>query len=101
METKQQTNEQLEKVGDMIEEIRIAMLTTVDEQGNLVSRPMAAIQVDEDGTVWFFTKRTSPKLDQIENNQHKVNLSFADVSDATYVSVSGKAQELDDRAKVD
>ncbi len=101
MEAKQQTNKQLEKISDMIEDIRIAMLTTVDEQGNLVSRPMAALQVDEDSTIWFFTKRTSPKVDQIDNNEHKVNLAFADVSDASYVSVSGTAQELDDRAKVD
>lgn len=101
METKQQNNKQLEKIGDMIEDIRIAMMTTVDDQGNLVSRPMAALQVDSDGTIWFFTKRTSPKVDQIEQNEHKVNLSFADVSDADYVSVSGTAQEYDDRAKIE
>ena len=101
METTTKINEQLKKVRDMIEDIRIAMMTTVDEQGSLVSRPMAALQVDEDGTIWFFTKRSSPKVDQIDNNNHRVNLSFADVSDADYVSVSGTAQELDDRAKVE
>lgn len=101
MEAKTQTNKQLEKVRDLIEDIRIAMMTTVDEQGNLVSRPMAALQIDEDGTIWFFTKRTSPKVEQIDNNGHHINLSFADVSNASYVSVSGTAQELDDRAKVD
>ncbi|GAB4041148.1 pyridoxamine 5'-phosphate oxidase family protein [Spirosoma jeollabukense] len=101
METTTLDNKQLEKLRDMIEDIRIAMMTTVDEQGNLVSRPMAALQVDENGTVWFFTKRSSPKVDQIDNNENRVNLSFADVSDATYVSVSGTAQELDDRAKVE
>ena len=101
MEAKAQKNKQLEKVRDLIEGIRIAMLTTVDEQSNLVSRPMAALQIDEDGTIWFFTKRTSPKVDQIDNNEHRVNLSFADVSNVNYVSVSGTAQELDDRAKID
>jgi len=101
METQSQTSKQLEKVREMIEDIRIAMMTTVDEQGNLVSRPMAALQADEDGTIWFFTKRSSPKVDQIDNNDHRVNLSFASVSDADYVSISGKAQELDDRAKVE
>ena len=44
METKPQTNKQLEKVRDLIGDIRMAMLTTVDSQGNLVSRPMAALQ---------------------------------------------------------
>ncbi|ADB36820.1 pyridoxamine 5'-phosphate oxidase family protein [Spirosoma linguale] len=101
METKPQTNKKLEKVADLIGDIRIAMMTTVDEQDNLVSRPMAALQVDEDGTIWFFTQRTSPKVDQIDNNNNRVNLSFADVGDASYVSISGTAEELDDRAKVD
>ncbi|QDK81191.1 pyridoxamine 5'-phosphate oxidase family protein [Spirosoma sp. KCTC 42546] len=101
METTEHINKPLEKVRDMIEDIRIAMMTTVDEQGNLVSRPMAALQVDEDGTIWFFTKRSSPKVDQIDNNDQRVNLSFASVSDADYVSVSGKAQEFNDQAKVD
>jgi general stress protein 26 len=100
METKEQVNKPLEKVRDMIEDIRIAMMTTVDEQGHLVSRPMAALQVDEDGTIWFFTKRSSPKVDQIDHNDHRVNLSFASVSDADYVSVSGQAQEFDDKIKI-
>ena len=30
-----------------------------------------------------------------------MNLSFADVSNADYVSISGTADELDDRAKID
>jgi len=101
METKPQNNKQLEKVRELVEDIRMAMMTTVDDQGNLVSRPMAALQMDEDGTIWFFTKRTSPKVDQIDNNEHRVNLAFADVSDADYVSISGTADELDDRAKID
>jgi general stress protein 26 len=100
METKSQKNPQLDKVRELVEDIRIAMMTTVDEAGHLVSRPMAALQMDEDGTIWFFTKRSSPKVDQIDNNQHRVNLAFADVGDADYVSISGTADELDDRAKV-
>lgn len=90
----------MEKVRDMVEDIRIAMMTTVDEEGNLVSRPMAALQFDEAGDVWFFTKRTSPKVDQIERNEQHVNVSFASVSDADYVSISGIATEVDDRAKI-
>ncbi|MEZ0607134.1 pyridoxamine 5'-phosphate oxidase family protein [Fibrella sp. WM1] len=101
METQTQHNPQLEKVKEMVEDIRIAMMTTVDEQGNLVSRPMACMQMDADGTFWFFTQKSSPKVDQIQHNENKVNLSFADVSDADYVSISGTSQELDDRAKID
>ena len=91
----------MDKVRDMVAGIRIAMMTTVDEQGNLVSRPMAALQFDEEGNVWFFTKRSSPKVDQIEHNEQRVNVAFASVSDADYVSISGTANEVDDRAKID
>ena len=101
METKDQPNSQLKKVKELIDDIRIAMMTTVDDHENLVSRPMAALQMDEDGTIWFFTKRSSPKVEQIEDNEHRVNLSFASVSDSDYVSVSGKGSELYDKAKID
>lgn len=90
----------MEKVRDMVEDIRIAMMTTIDDQGNLVSRPMAALQFDEDGNVWFFTNRKSPKVEQIEHVEQQVNVAFASVSDADYVSISGVAAEVNDRAKI-
>lgn len=101
METQQQNNPKLEKVKDMVDDIRIAMMTTTDEGGNLVSRPMACMQMDADGTLWFFTKKSSPKVEQVEQHDNKVNLSFADAGDSDFVSISGTAQELDDRAKID
>jgi general stress protein 26 len=101
METQSTASESLKKVHDMIEDIRIAMMTTVDGQGNLVSRPMAVAQVDEHNDIWFFTKRSSPKVDQIDQNKQRVNISLSDVDNAEYVSVSGTAHELEDRAKID
>ncbi len=101
MKTQPKSSESLKKVHDMIENIRIAMMTTVGEQGNLVSRPMAVAQIDESDDIWFFTKRSSPKVDQIDQNQHKVNLSFANADDSDYVSVSGTGQEVDDQVKID
>ncbi len=101
METKPQKNEKLEKVRELVGDIRIAMMTTVDEGGHLQSRPMAALEMDESATIWFFTKKSSPKVDQIEQHDRQVNLAFANVSDANYVSISGTADEVDDRAKID
>ena len=101
MESKPQKNQQMTKIHDMVEDIRIAMMTTIDEQGNLVSRPMAALEFDEEGNVWFFTNRTAPKVDQIQHNEQHVNIAFASDSDASYVSISGTATEVNDRAKID
>ena len=101
METKPQKNEKLDKIRELVSGIETAMMTTVDEGGHLVSRPMAALEMDENATIWFFTKRSSPKVDQIEKNEHQVNLAFSSVSDANYVSISGTADEIDDQAKID
>jgi general stress protein 26 len=101
METTVSHDKQLDKVKDLIEGIRIGMLTTLDDAGHLVSRPMACMQVEDDGSLWFFTKKHSGKVGQIENTQQQqVNVAFADTSDSSYVSISGHADELDDKAKI-
>ncbi|RRB00777.1 pyridoxamine 5'-phosphate oxidase family protein [Larkinella rosea] len=100
METLEQRNGDMEKVTKLISDIRIGMLTTQDEHGNLVSRPMAVMQVDEEGNLWFLTKEHSPKTEQIDQH-YKVNVAFADASDSSFVSVSGSAEELQDRAKIE
>lgn len=90
----------MEKVKDLIESIRIGMFTTQDEQNRLVSRPMAIMQIDDNGSLWFLTKKQTPKTDQIEKDYH-VNVAFAHPDKASYVSVTGTAQEVYDRSKID
>lgn len=84
-----------ERLRDDIAAIEVAMLTTVEEDNNLRSRPMYTLQMDTQGTLWFFTSKNSPKLDEIEENNH-VNLSYADANSHTYISITGSAVCLDD-----
>jgi general stress protein 26 len=100
METNTAPTGDFAKIKDLITGIRTGMLTTLDESGHLVSRPMACMSVDDDGSLWFFTKKHSAKVEQIEQTKHQVNVSFADTDDASYVSVSGHADEVDDRVKI-
>lgn len=93
-------NEQVEKLARMIKEIEFAMLTTIDEDGSLRSRPMAVQQQEFDGDLWFFTKADTPKVDEIEQERN-VNVSFARPDKQHYVSVSGKARLVRDRAKIE
>ncbi len=86
---------------DMISHIKFAMLTTSDEDGSLRSRPMANKQGDEfDGALWFFTRASSHKVDEVEK-AHEVNVSFSDPEKQSYVSVSGTAELVRDRAKAE
>ncbi len=88
----------IQKLGELIKDIRIAMLTTADADGSLRSRPMATPKQAFDGTLWFFTRASSPKVDEVEQ-AHEVNLSYAAPDSNTYLSVSGTAQLVRDQEK--
>lgn len=92
--------QQIEKLGELIKDVRIAMLTTVLPDGSLRSRPMATQNEKFDGTLWFFTSDESGKVHEIEDDQH-VNVAFADAESQTYISISGKARLSRDRAKIE
>jgi general stress protein 26 len=91
----------LKKLREMVKDIDFCMLTTVDENGDLHSRPMSSNgDIDPDGDIWFFTSASSHKVSEI-NKLPKVNVSFADPDNQRYISVSGTAQLVRDRAKID
>jgi general stress protein 26 len=92
-------DEMMAKVGAMIKDIKMAMLTTEAEDGVLHSRPMATQETDFDGTLWFFTGISSGKVSELDWNP-EVNLSFAQPSETKYVSVSGNGEIVRDRAKM-
>ncbi len=91
----------LEKLRELVKDIDFCMLTTVDEGGGLHSRPMSSNgDIDENGDIWFFTNASSHKVSEIAELP-KVNVSFADPDNQRYVSVSGVAQVVRDREKIE
>jgi general stress protein 26 len=90
--------DQIQKLGELIKEVKMAMLTTVEEDGSLHSRPMATTKAGFDGQLWFFTRDSSLKVDEIHKHV-EVNVSYADPGKNTYVSISGKAQTIHDKGK--
>ena len=91
---------QIKKLAEMIKDIDFAMLTTVAEDGSLHSRPMSTQRAEFDGDLWFFTRASAPKVGEIEG-EHRVNVSYAKPEDQRYVSVSGRAVVVRDRAKIE
>ncbi|QFU17329.1 pyridoxamine 5'-phosphate oxidase family protein [Microvirga thermotolerans] len=89
-----------QKLYEMIRDMKIAMMTTIDTDGTLHSRPMYSQEADENGDLWFFTKVQSPKLTEISRD-NEVNLAYADPDGQNYVSVSGKAEIVRDRATIE
>jgi general stress protein 26 len=90
----------VEKLAELIGDVKVAMLTTVDEDGSLHSRPMWTQQEEFDGQLWFFTAASSHKVREVER-EHRVNLGYADPENDRYISVSGRATLIRDRSKIE
>ena len=89
----------VQKLAKLIRGIKVAMLTTVCSDGTLRSRPMATHDADFDGELWFFTRADAPKVDEVQKRR-QVNASYVSHQDQHYVSVSGTAELVRDKAKI-
>lgn len=91
--------ENVEKLRELVKGIDFAMLTTVDEDGTLRSRPMSTQEAEFDGDLWFLTSVDTAKVSEIQQ-ENTVNVSYAQPDKHRYVSVSGTATLHNDRAKI-
>ena len=90
----------IQHLASLIKDVEIAMLTTSQADGKLVSRPLGTQQVEFDGDLWFATSADSEKVAEMKANP-RVNVAYASASRNTYVSVAGNASIVADRAKID
>lgn len=93
-------NQQLNKLRHLVKDINFCMLTTIDEDGSLHSRPMSVNgEIEDDGNLWFFTYASSHKVSEVDQHE-QVNVSFSAPDKQNYVSMSGTAQLVRDREKM-
>jgi len=88
-------NDEVQKVIDIINDVHVGMVTTHGD-GKLLSRPLTAIDVKEDGDLWFFTSADTDLVQEIRTNG-EVNVSFT--GGKKWVSVSGRGTIVNDVAK--
>ena len=98
-ESTRETNIRL--LNERLKTFDVAMLTTINTRdGSLHSRPMMTSKADFDGTLWFFSKFSSAKVDEIRSGS-QVNLSYSTPAAGRYISVSGAAYVVPDRMKME
>lgn len=90
--------EAMNRLLELTTDVKFAMLTTQDKQGNLRSRPMETVEASEDGTFWFFTADHGGKADEVELDP-RVNLSYAMPDKNRFISVSGMGEIVHDLQK--
>lgn len=85
-----------------IKHSRFGMLTTFDrELGVLRSRPMTNQGTGDefDGELWFITAEDGAVAREV-SDEPEVNISYAKPDDNSFVSVSGRASLVEDRARI-
>ncbi|MBZ9749323.1 pyridoxamine 5'-phosphate oxidase family protein [Deinococcus sp. HMF7604] len=92
--------EALNKVGELIQDVKFAMLTVTDEHGHLKGHPMTTQDVEFDGDIWFLGGKDT---EQVRNMgaRPQVNVSYSRPDKGIYVSVRGAASLVENRAKLE
>ena len=90
--------EALKKFIKLVKDINICMFITNHEEKDH-TRPMATIEVDENGMLWFFTDLRSMKVEEV-SEQHHVHLVYAHPGKESYLDVWGDAYISRDKEQI-
>ena len=90
----------IDRAWELMQSIKVGLFVTHDGHGNhLRARPIHAHPVPAERAIYFLTDAESGKTHEIGGDQN-VCVAFSDVGKHKYVSVTGTAAVLDDRAKI-
>lgn len=91
-----------EQLWMLIKNIRFSMFTTRHANGHLHAHPMTTQNklIEADDRLWFFMSHKSESVRSIAA-QSIVNVAYVDPSQDRYVSISGNAAVVEDRAKIE
>jgi general stress protein 26 len=98
MEKNLRNEEGLEKFKKLVKEINVCMFITNNRDENH-TRPMATIECDEEGVLWFFTDIRSIKVEEVSTD-HTVHLVYSHPGKESYADVWGEATVVTDRQAV-
>lgn len=97
MKTQTQSSVELNQLCKSITSASVVMLTNLDADGALLTRPMAPVEIDGDGGLWFFTDLRATRAD----HSRVANVSFTDRTCGTHVSLSGRSEIDTDRTRIE
>ena len=89
----------LDELYELIDEMEIAMMTTRNIDGMLVTRPMDTQKRGPDADLWFVTNIEDHKVDELIRDSH-ISLGYYNSSTREWVCVSGIATITQDRKKI-
>lgn len=94
------STEAIKKMQELVKQANIGMFTTNLSDIPLNTRPMATQQVDDEGSLWYFSGASTDKNQHIQNDS-RVQIMYANNSGYEYLTVYGTATVSRDRAKIE
>ncbi|MES2707310.1 MAG: pyridoxamine 5'-phosphate oxidase family protein [Verrucomicrobiota bacterium] len=88
-----------DKIHGILEDFSTAMLITSGDSSPFHARPMEIAWLDPDCRVWFYTSLSSPKVEEIKQDQH-VLLTFQK-DHSKYLTLAGTADIVRDRTRIE
>ena len=99
MEKNLQQEEALKKFKKLADEIRVCMFITNNSGEHEHTRPMATIETEDNGTLWFFTDIRSIKVEEVTTDR-QVHLTYAHPGKESYMDVRGTASVVTDKKQI-
>ncbi|MEO5684351.1 MAG: pyridoxamine 5'-phosphate oxidase family protein [Chitinophagaceae bacterium] len=91
----------VKKLKELAEAIDICLFcTNIQTDDGATCRPMGTQNVDENGTIWFFSAKDSDKNKEIEKDKH-VQLFYSHPGKNSYMVVNGTASISEDKQKIE
>lgn len=100
MEKNLNSKEAIDKLKSLVNDIHTCMFYTNTQLGIHNTRPMAVIDVDVNGNIWFFTSDQSNKVKDIDK-ESSVHLVFAHPGKDKYLDVRGRASIEKDKKSIE
>ncbi len=92
-------NEQIIKLKEIIEPIKICMFTTLDDKNRINSRPMTTIKIAPDGDIWFFTNDYSEAIHDVSKD-NTVDLIYSHPGQNSYAHIRGSSTVVLSKEKI-
>lgn len=89
----------VDKIKDLVSDGDSCFFCTLGLAGELHARPMAVIEVDDDGKLWFFTEVDSFKNIELDHDP-RVTLFFKQSDNGGHLKLDGSATQVLDKAAI-
>ena len=99
MEKNLQSEDALKKFKKIAEDVQICMFITGSDEPTDHTRPMATVDVEDDGTLWFYTDIRSVKVEEVSKDR-QVHLTYAHPGKESYMDVWGTGSIVTDREQI-